>query len=99
MGFDIRSIDFDDISRAQKQGTRSNVSYTEGKVLNTERPLEGVTTNQRIRNQNIGDILNIGAGTRCKECGFLHFLWREKCGACDALMDYNLGKRDEENRM
>ena len=90
MGFDVRSIDFDDISRSQKQGVVSDVK---------DRPLEGVVKSQRARTSDVGDILNIGSGTRCKHCGFLHFMWRASCGACERPMEYNLGDRDEKNRM
>lgn len=99
MGFDVRNIDFEDIDRAQKQGVRLDTQYNTNVVFNEEKPLEGVTQTQRTRNQDIGDVLNIGSGTRCKHCGFLHFLWRATCGACEKPMEYNLGKRDEKNRM
>tara|TARA_R110001583_G_scaffold39716_6_gene127047 strand:- start:14871 stop:15170 length:300 start_codon:yes stop_codon:yes gene_type:complete len=99
MGFDVRSIDFDDISRSQKQGVVSDVKFDHNKVMNTDRPLEGVVKSQRARTSDVGDILNIGSGTRCKHCGFLHFMWRASCGACERPMEYNLGDRDEKNRM
>jgi len=99
MGFDVRNIDFEDIDRAQKQGVRLDTQYDTNVVFNEEKPLEGVTQTQRIRNQDIGDILNIGSGTRCKHCGFLHFMWRATCGACEKPMEYNMGDRDEKNRM
>jgi len=99
MGFDVRTIDFSDLERAQKQGIRADIQYDADKVHNTDKPLAGVTKQQRNRNTEIGDILNIGAGTRCKHCGFLHFMWRATCGACDKPMEYNLGHRDEKNRM
>ena len=88
-----------DIVRAGKQGRKADFEYGGEVVSNTNHPLEGVTQSQRNRNQEIGDILNIGAGTRCKHCGFLHFLWRATCGACDKPMEYNLGHRDEKKRL
>jgi len=99
MGFDVRAIDFEDISRSQKQGIRSDMQFDHNKVMNTDRPLEGVVSPQRSRTAEVGDILNIGSGTRCKHCGFLHFMWRATCGACERPMEYNLGHRDEKNRM
>ena len=99
MGFDVRSIDFEDISRSQKQGVASDVKFDHNKVMNTDRPLEGVVNSQRARTADVGDILNIGSGTRCKHCGFLHFMWRATCGACEKPMEYNLGHRDEKNRL
>tara|TARA_R100001015_G_scaffold13562_1_gene6023 strand:- start:891 stop:1145 length:255 start_codon:yes stop_codon:yes gene_type:complete len=83
------------MARANKEGVRFDVSNVADKKDN---PLAGVTSAQRNRNRHIGDVLNIGAGTRCKHCGFLHFLWRETCGACDKPMEYNLGHRDETKR-
>ena len=99
MGFDVRAIDFEDISRSQKQGVVSHVKFDHNKVMNTDRPLEGVVKSQRARTADVGDILNIGSGTRCKHCGFLHFMWRASCGACERPMEYNLSHRDEKNRM
>jgi len=95
VGFEVRNIDLSDMARANKEGVRFDVSNVADKKDN---PLAGVTSAQRNRNRNIGDVLNIGAGTRCKHCGFLHFLWRETCGACDKPMEYNLGHRDETKR-
>jgi hypothetical protein len=37
------------------------------------------------------DIQNIGAGTRCLDCGMLHFCWTPSCAVCGGAMDYNLG--------
>lgn len=95
MGFEVRNIDLSDMARANKEGVRFDVSNVADKK---DHPLAGVTNAQRNRNRHIGDVLNIGAGTRCKHCGFLHFLWRETCGACDKPMEYNLGHRDETKR-
>ena len=99
MGFDIRNIDLSDIARAGKQGVKVDTSYSVDVKTDEKNPLKGVTSQQRTRNRNIGDVLNIGTGTRCKHCGFLHFLWRETCGACDKPMEYNLGHRDESKRL
>ena len=99
MGFDMRSLDLSDMVRSSKQGVKVDTDYGSSAVINEEEPLKGITSEQRNRNRNIGDVLNIGAGTRCVECGFLHFLWRASCGSCEKPMDYNLGDRDEKNRM
>ena len=99
MGFDVRSIDFEDISRSQKQGVVSDVKFDHNRVMNTDRPLEGVVKSQRSRTSEVGDILNIGSGTRCKHCGLLHFMWTATCCSCGKPMEYNLGHRDEKNRM
>lgn len=96
MGFDVRTLDLTDIVRAGKQ----SVELTQGsEVTDSEHPLEGVTRSQRTRNQNVADVLNIGAGTRCVHCGFLHFLWRATCGGCEKPMEYNLGHQDDKNRL
>tara|TARA_S200002703_G_scaffold102452_1_gene88750 strand:- start:109 stop:408 length:300 start_codon:yes stop_codon:yes gene_type:complete len=99
VAFDVRNIDLSDITRAGKQGRKADYQYGGDVVSKPEKPLEGVTRSQRNRNQEIGDILNIGSGTRCKHCGFLHFMWRATCGACEKPMEYNLGKRDEKKRL
>jgi len=49
---------------------------------------------QNTRNRQIADVLNIGAGTRCKHCGMLHLCWVAKCATCGQDMDYNLGKTE-----
>ena len=75
-------------------------SSSTSSVIDTEQnPLKGITSSQRDRNRNIGDVLNIGSGTRCTQCGFLHFMWRATCGSCEKPMEYNLGDRDEKNRL
>jgi hypothetical protein len=98
MGFDISKIDFDDISRFQKQGIRSDVSLDKSAFVDPENPLKGIVRQQRNRNSEAADVMNIGSGTRCKHCGMLHFLWRELCGSCQRPMEYNLVKRSEEAR-
>ena len=92
------SIDLTDIERFQKQGIRSDVNTLLGKVVDDENPLKGITSEQRKRNLEASDVLNIGSGTRCQHCGMLHFLWRESCGACQKPMEYNLSSIDEEAR-
>lgn len=99
MGFDVRNIDLSDIVRAGKQDRKADFQYGSDVVSNTKSPLSGVTSAQRKRNQEIGDVLNIGTGTRCTHCGFLHFMWRATCGACDKPMEYNMGHRDESKRL
>ena len=95
MGLEVRSLDLSEIVRSSKQGVHVDKS---GLADQKEHPLAGVTREQRNRNRDIGDVLNIGSGTRCTHCGFLHFLWRATCATCDKPMEYNLGHRDEANR-
>ncbi len=97
-GFELRTLDIEDMSRAAKQNTRVDTSYSTEKV-DTDAPLKGITKKQRARNLDVRDVLDIGAGTRCKHCGMLHFLWRETCGSCDRPMEYNLGSRNEGARI
>ena len=97
MSLESVEIDFDDISRFQKQDVRADIKYEV--PADTEKPLKGVTRKQRARTEEVADVMNIGAGTRCTHCGFLHFMWRATCGACDKPMEYNLETRDEENRI
>ena len=99
MGFELRELDIEDISRAQKQNVRSDIQYDNGTVTDELNPLKGHVRKQHKRVKDVADILNIGAGTRCKHCGFLHFMWRETCGGCERPMEYNLGHGDEEARL
>ncbi|MAN60526.1 MAG: hypothetical protein CMI60_01135 [Parvibaculum sp.] len=93
-----QSIDLSDIERFQKQGIRSDAQTLLGKVIDEENPLKGITSQQRKRNLEASDVLNIGSGTRCQHCGMLHFMWRETCATCDKPMEYNLASIDEEAR-
>jgi|TARA_R110002051_G_scaffold273569_1_gene334205 hypothetical protein len=97
MGLKVETIDLTDIERLQKQSIRSDISVDLSPVVNEERPLKGITSEQRNRNLKASDVLNIGAGTRCTHCAMLHFLWRENCGGCSKPMEYNLGFVDKEN--
>ena len=99
MGFELRELDIEDISRAQKQSVRSDIKYDEGVVGDNPNPLKCTLSKQNNRVKYVADILNIGSGTRCKHCGFLHFMWREKCATCNRPMEYNLGTRNEEARL
>ena len=98
-GFQLQTLDIEDISRAAKQNVRIDTHYDAGTITDTKAPLKGITSKQRARNSEIGDVLNIGSGTRCTHCGMLHFMWRATCATCDRPMEYNLGHRDEEARM
>lgn len=98
-GFQLQTLDIDDISRAAKQNVRIDTHYDKGTIIDPKAPLKGITSKQRARNSDIADVLDIGAGTRCTHCGMLHFLWRATCGSCDRPMEYNLGSRNEEARM
>jgi len=99
MGFDARTLDLSDMVRSSKQGVKNDSEYSIAAVTDERNPLKGITSSQRNRNRNIGDVLNIGSGTRCTHCGFLHFMWRATCGSCEKPMEYNLASRDEKNRM
>jgi hypothetical protein len=98
MGFDLSAIDFEDISRFQKQGVRSDITMDQSAFVDPENPLKGIVKQQRNRNSEAADVMNIGSGTRCKHCGMLHFLWRATCGACERPMEDNLVGRSAEAR-
>ena len=91
-------LDSKEIIRLEKRGIRLAENRGEGAVVDTDRPLQGVTHQQRTRNSDAKDILNIGSGTRCTNCGLLYFCWTENCSACGSEMDFNLGHRDEGAR-
>ena len=68
------------------------------RVLEQMRQFSGNVATGRWRGYSgepIRDIVNIGAGTRCKFCGMLHFCYLERCGACKKPMHYNLAKTEE----
>jgi len=86
-------LTLNDVHRMNKQGWMKAESF--GVDL---KPAEDsinwknyATKQQNTRNNQIADVLNIGAGTRCKSCGMLHMCWLPKCGACGLEMDFNLG--------
>ncbi len=99
MGFDLQTLELSDIERAQKQNVKLAETLGTASVFNTDKPLAGTVNKQNKRVKDIGDILNIGAGTRCTHCGLLHFMWVEKCSSCKKPMEYNMGHRDEEARL
>ena len=99
MSFDLQTLELSDIERAQKQNVKLAETLGTGSVFNTERPLEGTISKQNKRVDDIGDILNIGSGTRCTHCGLLHFMWVQDCSSCKKPMEYNLGNRNEEARL
>jgi len=82
----------DDLQRMEKQGWQKAESVGAGSVTAPENPLAGVTQQQRARTRNLRDIVDIGSGTRCVQCGMLHFCWVERCGACNQPMNFNLAE-------
>ena len=96
---DTMKLDMTDMLRLSKRGFSAAESVGAGSVTETERPLKGVTHQQRNRNAQARDILNIGSGTRCTGCGLLYFCWAETCSACGKAMNFNLGTRNEEARL
>ena len=92
MGLESVEIDIDDISRFQKQDVRADISYKH--EVDAENPLKGVTRKQRARTAEVSDVMNIGAGTRCKHCGMLYFCWVDSCRTCGKAMQFNLGNKE-----
>ena len=87
------SLDLKDIQRLEKRGIRLNESYGASVRTNEDKPLDGLTLKQRNRNKSAGDVLDIGAGTRCKHCGMLYFCWVDSCRTCGKKVDFNLGQK------
>jgi hypothetical protein len=93
-------LDAKEIIRLEQRGIRLAENRGEGTVAdNEDQPLKGVIHKQRARNSNVKDMLNIGSGTRCTNCGLLYFCWAENCSACGKQMEFNLGHRDEGARL
>ena len=47
MGFDLQTLDIDDIERAQKQNIRSDTHYQANVVVDEKNPLKGAIRKQR----------------------------------------------------
>ena len=93
MGLENTQIDLSDIERLQKRGIRLAESLGTGSVVNETNPLAGITLKQRNRTQKVGDVLQIGSGTRCTNCGMLYFCWVDNCRTCGRQMEYNKGEK------
>ncbi len=93
-GFELQSMDIEDIERAQKQNVLSDIKYQANIVHDTKNPLKGATGRQRANARKAADVLNIKSGTRCAHCGMLHFMWREDCGSCRKPMNFNMGVKE-----
>ena len=94
MGLDKSQFSLSDIERLQKRGIRLAESLGTGSVVNEVNPLAGITLKQRNRNKTGGDVLNIGSGTRCVNCGMLYFCWVDNCRTCGRQMEYNVGRKE-----
>ena len=46
MGFELRELDIEDISRAQKKNVRSDIKYDSGVVGDNPNPLKGTVRKQ-----------------------------------------------------
>lgn len=90
----LSGLSLKDIDRMNKQGWTKAESFG----IDVKPAEEGIkwdkaqVQEQNTRMRQVADVVNIGAGTRCVQCGMLHMCWLPKCGACKAPMDYNLGK-------
>jgi len=90
----VSGLSLNDIERLEKQGWKKAESYGVD-LTPAEESLQwdkAAIKQQNTRNNKVADVLDIGAGTRCNQCGMLHFCWIPKCGACGIDMDYNVGK-------
>lgn len=93
-------FDLQDIQRLQKRGIRQAEAQGAAVAPEGERDtLPGWFTKKKQRYNKIKDVLNIGSGTRCTNCGLLHFCWVDTCRGCNRAMDFNLGHRDDEVRL
>ena len=101
-------VSLNDIQRMNKQGWMKAESFG----VDLAPADEGIkwknysVKKQNTRNNQIADILDIGAGTRCKSCGMLHMCWlpiqimprfaaRAAFSPCDA--DVTLAAADSQN--
>ena len=56
MGFELRELDIEDISRAQKQSVRSDIKYDDGVVGDNPNPLKGTVRKQHKRVKDVAAI-------------------------------------------
>jgi len=97
---EIESIDLSELLDIEKRrkvrmaeianSDRSSVKSDESPFSNEN--MKGATKKRvALKNKERKDIQNIGSGTRCLDCGALHFCWTPTCGVCSAPMSFNLG--------
>ena len=81
-----RKVRLAEIANADRSSIKEGESpFSAENMKGATRKRVGLSRNDRK------DIQNIGSGTRCLQCGALHFCWTPQCGVCSTPMSFNLG--------
>ena len=98
MGLQVGEINLQEALEIEKRRGKRLAELTTGSARSDEsifskKNMEKNSHSVRVkmRGRERFDIQNIGAGTRCTECGLLHFCWTPACASCGAKMEYNKG--------
>jgi hypothetical protein len=103
MGLELGSINLQEAMEIEKRRGKRLAELSTGSVRSDESPFSkenmdknSHTVRVKMRGRQRFDIQNIGAGTRCLDCGLLHFCWTPACAGCGGAMDYNKGSHHEQ---
>ena len=99
MGLSVSEIDLETALEIQKRrNTRMlEVATSEGSIHESDSPfskenLRAASKHRvEVKARDRFNLQNIGSGTRCANCGMLHFCWTPKCAVCGYRLEFNLG--------
>ena len=99
MGLQLGEINFQEALEIEKRRGKRLAELTTGSTRSDQSLFskenmakDSHTVRVNTRGRERFDIQNIGAGTRCTDCGLLHFCWTPACAGCGGKMNYNMGK-------
>ena len=100
MGLEVGDICFEEaLEIERRRKTRmAEIATNEGSIHEGDSPFskenlaKAQTIKMKLRGRERYDIQNITSGTRCTDCGLLHFCWTPRCAGCGSDMDFNLGR-------
>ena len=99
MSLTVQDIDLETALEIQKRRNirMLEVAQGEGNIHESESPFSRDNLKKasnhfvEVKKRERFDVQNIGSGTRCTNCGMLHFCWTPRCAVCSHPMHYNLG--------
>ena len=99
MGLQVGEINLQEALEIEKRRGKRLAELTTGSARSDEsifskKNMEKNSHSVRVqtRGRERFDLQNIGAGTRCTDCGLLHFCWTPACAGSGGKMDYKMGK-------
>ena len=100
MGLEVGDICFEEAHEIERRRKvrMAEIATDEGSIATDESPFskenlaKAQTIKMKLRGRERYDIQNITSGTRCTDCGLLHFCWTPRCAGCGSDMDFNLGR-------